>query len=82
MARYWLSSCDLGKLIVALSDLMSSAGKRKFNYDLRLFCEPVKINSKLYHEEMDNAQRKQYILERWSLETIIKVSFTNNFMIK
>ncbi len=73
MARYWLSSCDLGKCIVALSDLMSSTGKRKYNYELRVFCDPVKLNSKNYHEQLNNAKRKEYFLEKWSLENLIKV---------
>ena len=73
MARYWLSSCDLGKALVAIADLMSWPGTRKYNYELRVFCEPVKVASKKFQEYRNEEQRKDYIVQRCSLEALIKV---------
>ena len=69
MARYWLSTCDLGKALVAVSDLMAPPGHRKYNYTLRVFNEPIKSNAKRFSEIGD----RESVCEDISLEVIIKV---------
>jgi len=79
MAYYWLSACELGKTMIAISDLMRSPGSRKFNYFLRLFCDPVKENAKKFFGEAIENNRSSYILQRCSLESLIKVYLKNAF---
>jgi hypothetical protein len=75
MARYWLSTCDLGKALIAVSDLMAWPGHRKYNYTFRVFNEPIKSNAKRFSEIGD----RESICEDISLERIIKVR-TLNFL--
>jgi len=69
MARYWLSTCDLGKALIAVSDLMAWPGHRKYNYTFRVFNEPIKSNAKRFSDSGD----RESICEDMSLELIIKV---------
>ena len=75
MARYWLSTCDLGKALVAVSDLMAWPEYRDYNYYLRVFNAPIKSNAKSFHEN----GKPENFLAQLSLENIIKVSTIYKF---
>ena len=77
MAYYWLNACELGKTMIALSDLMCSPGLRKNNYYLRLYLDPVNKNARKFLVETDANKRKSYVVQSFDLDFLIKVSFKN-----
>ena len=77
MAQYWLSSCELGKMIIGLSDMMAPPEKRSNNYSLHMLKSPIKMNVSKAMQDTDIEHRKAYYLSDLSLEDVIKVNFVN-----
>ncbi len=63
MAKHWLSNCDLGKAIIVISDLMYWPEQRKYNYSLRVYCEPIKISVRRFNDELDRLKKMNCVLE-------------------
>ena len=74
MAQYWLSSCELGKMMLGLADIMASPEVRSHNYTLHVVNTPIKSNTAKALQEVDPEKRKSYFLSGVSLEDVIKVS--------